>query len=80
MSSMDGLKRRIEAGEYRVDAHDVAGAIMDKLALIKRGRREIERAEAEEGTKEPARGLRRRGGRGATSEKRSGRRAANGRS
>ena len=79
MSSMDGLKRRIEAGEYRVDAHQVAGAIMDKLALIKRGRREIERADADESSTETARGSRRRG-RGATPEKRTGRRTANGRS
>ena len=81
MSSMDGLKRRIEAGDYEVDARKVAGAIVDKLALIKRAQRELERAEAEEGAPNgPTRASKRRGGRGATPTERSSRRTANGRS
>jgi hypothetical protein len=77
MESMDGLKRRIAAGKYTVDAREVAGAIVDKLALIKRARGEIERADEEAGN-EPARASRRQGRRGAARAKRPSRRAANG--
>jgi hypothetical protein len=75
MESMDGLKRRIAAGEYTVDSREVAGAIVDKLALIKRARREMEAADENAGN-EAARTSRRRGPRGATPANRpSGRRA-----
>jgi hypothetical protein len=77
MESMDGLKRRIAAGKYTVDAREVAGAIVDKLALIKRARREMERADDEAGD-ESASTSRRRGRRGVTRGKRPSRRAANG--
>lgn len=69
MESMDGLKERIAAGTYAVDSRQVAGAIVDKLALIKRVRREMEAADENAGS-EAARATRRRGERGATSAKR----------
>jgi hypothetical protein len=65
MSSMDGLKRQIEAGEYAPDAREIAGAILDKLALIKTARREMADAEDDSGG-EAARASKRRGRRGAT--------------
>jgi hypothetical protein len=79
MTSMDGLKRRIAEGKYTVDAREVAGAIVDKLGIIKRTQREMQRAEEAPAT-EAAHASKRRGGRGASPAKPSGRRTANGRS
>ena len=67
MSSTDGLKRQIAAGKYSVDSRAVAGAIVDKLALIKRAQREL--AADEKTENDAARPSQRRGRRAATRAK-----------
>jgi hypothetical protein len=72
-SSMEGLKRQIAAGKYAVDSRVVAGAIVDKLALIKRAQREMEAADDEAGG-ETAGPSQQRGPRGQRRSKRASQR------
>jgi hypothetical protein len=46
-TALDDLKRRIATGEYAIDSASVAGAILSKMAVIRRVRRSLVR-EAEQ--------------------------------
>jgi Anti-sigma-28 factor, FlgM len=56
-ASLEDLKRRIAAGEYAVDSGQLAGAILSKLALVRRVGRFLA-SEAEGAAGEARRGAR----------------------